>query len=255
MPVLTADHFIEAEADFRDLLTAAERVAGDGFLVTLGIKPTYPSTGYGYILRGDFLGDYAGKPAYRVQKFVEKPAEDTARQYLASEKYAWNSGMFIWQAGRIMDEFARQMPELHSGLNLISDAWGTPQQDKIVNDIWSGLKSETIDYGIMEHARDVAVLPAADLGWNDVGSWESLFDVLPADENGNIILQAHHIGLGTEKSLIFGNGSDRLVVTIGLKNMVIIDTGDTLLICEKGQAQKVRQVVSILRSEGRSEYL
>lgn len=255
MTILTADHFIEAEADFRDLLMAAELVAGDGYLVTLGIKPTYPSTGYGYILRGEPLGSYAGRPAYRVLQFIEKPDEDTAREFVSSEDYAWNSGMFIWQAGQIMKEFDRQMPDLYSGLQLISSAWGTPGQDKVVNDVWMGLKSETIDYGIMENAMDVAVIPAADLGWNDVGSWESLFDVLPADENGNIIIQAHHIGLGTEKSLVFGNGSERLVVTIGVKDMVIIDTGDTLLVCDKKQAQQVRQVVSILKDEGRNEYL
>ncbi len=219
MTVLTADHFIEAEADFRSLLTSAELAARDGYLVTLGIKPTFAATGYGYILRGEELGNYGGRPAYRVRKFIEKPDADTALRFASSDDYAWNSGMFIWQASRIMQEFARQMPELYSGIRLIQDAWGTSQQDKIVQDVWTGLKTETIDYGIMEHAENVAVLPAADLGWNDVGSWEALFDVLPGDENGNIIVQAAHLGLDTTKTLIFGDGSGRLVVTIGVKDI------------------------------------
>jgi len=255
MTVLTADHFIEAEDDFRELLKAAEQVAVDGYLVTLGIKPTFASTGYGYILRGEKLGDYGSRTAYRVLKFIEKPNEETARRFVASEDYAWNSGMFIWQAKRIMAEFAQQMPSLHSGLEEISNAWGSANQDQTVSSVWDGLKSETIDYGIMGDAENVAVLPAADLGWNDVGSWESLFDVLPADENGNIIIRADHIGLNTKQSLVFGSGSDRLVVTIGVKDLVIIDTGDTLLVCDKQQAQQVRQVVNQLKAEGRIQYL
>lgn len=255
MCVLTADHFIQAEEDFRSVLAAARLAAREGYLVTLGIKPTFASTGYGYIERGEYLGEFAGRPAYRVVKFIEKPDQSRAEMFYASEDYAWNSGMFIWKAAQILDEFERQMPELFSGLGLIQSAWGSSQQDKIVNDVWNGLKSETIDYGIMENAKNVAVLPAADLGWNDVGSWEALFDVLPTDPDGNIVILANHIGLDTQKSLVFGDGSSRLLVTIGVKDLVIIDTGDTLLVCGKDQAQQVRQIVNLLKSEGRTEYL
>ncbi len=217
MAILTADHYIENEAKFRDLLRAGLDLAREGFLVTLGITPTYPATGYGYVQRGDALGKYQSMEAYRVLRFAEKPAEDQAKKMLASGDHDWNSGMFIWRVDRILSEFERHMPDLAEKLEVISNAWGTPEQDSTLQQVWPTIRPETIDYGIMEKAAQVAVLPAAGLGWNDVGSWDSLFDVLTPGENGNIVLGADFFGVDTQDTLVSASGSERLVVTIGVK--------------------------------------
>jgi mannose-1-phosphate guanylyltransferase len=250
MAVLTSDHFIGNVDGFLQLLRAAEQVAIDGYLVTLGIEPTSPSTAYGYIQQGDLIGPYHGLSVYHALRFKEKPDEAQAVSLLASGDHAWNSGMFVWKVDQILGEFARQMPQLHDRLENISRSWGMLDQEKVLHQEWSEIIPETIDYGIMEGARKVAVIPAGDLDWNDVGSWDSLFEVLPANETGNIIMGGQHIGLDTSDSLIYQNDENRLVVTIGIENLVIVDTGDVLLVCHKGDAQKVRQVVSRLRTSG-----
>jgi mannose-1-phosphate guanylyltransferase len=146
------------------------------------------------------------------------------------------------------------MPELYAGLKQIVGAWGTPQERAVLKSVWSGLKSETIDYGVMEAADNVIVIMADNLLWNDVGSWDSLFDVLPADSQGNIVVGGQHIGLDTHQSLVYVNQEHRLIVTIGVEDLVVVDTGDVLLVCRKDQAQKVRQVVQRLKDSGQ-EYI
>jgi mannose-1-phosphate guanylyltransferase len=247
MAILTADHYIGDEEKFRCLLTTAYQVAQDDYLVTLGIAPGYPATGYGYIQRGEPIGTYGNENVYRVARFKEKPGEEQAREMLAGGDHSWNSGMFVWKTRRIQEEFARQMPELNARLDTIRRAWETPQKADIVNEVWPALKSETIDYGIMEGARQVAVIPAGGLQWSDVGSWDSLFEVLPTDPNGNIVAAPGLIELDTKNSLVYQEGEPRLIVTIGVADLVVVDTGDVLLICPKDQAQKVRQVVSMLK--------
>jgi mannose-1-phosphate guanylyltransferase len=247
MAILTADHFIADVERFRSLLRSAYDVAQEGYLVTLGITPTYPATGYGYIQSGAPLGVYGGAQAFQMLRFIEKPNEAQAQSMLQSGDYAWNSGMFIWRVDRILAEFARQMPVLYAQLEQIDQAWDTPERQKVIASIWPGLQEETIDYGIMEHAQDVAVIPATGLGWSDVGSWESLFDVLPADEDGNIIMGGRHIAMNTRSSLVYMDQEHRLIVTLGVQDLIVVDTGDVLLVCHKDQAQKVRQVVNQLK--------
>lgn len=254
MAVLTSDHVIGNESGFRHLLRTAQSVAQDGYLVTLGISPTYAATGYGYIQRGELLGVYQGLDVYHALRFKEKPDEERAQLMLDSGDHTWNSGMFVWRVDRIMDELASQMPDLSSGLVEIAKFWGTADEYRVIQQVWPNIEPETIDYGIMEGAEKVAVIPAAGLQWNDVGSWESLFDVLPADKDGNIIIGGQHIGLDTRESLIYVNQEHRLIVTIGVKNLVVVDTGDVLLVCRKDQAQKVRQVVDGLK-RGSGNYL
>jgi mannose-1-phosphate guanylyltransferase len=254
MAILTSDHYIANEARYRDLLRTAYSVAQEGHLVTLGIAPTFPATGYGYIQRGEPLGNFGGMQVYRVLRFKEKPGEAQARQMLAMGDHAWNSGMFVWQTGQIMAEIARQMPHLYAGLRTIALAWRTPELPTVLRRVWEGLKVETIDYGVMEGARQVAVIPAEGLGWSDVGTWDSLFDVLPSDEHGNLVMGGKHIGIDTNKSLVYVNQEHRLIVTIGVEDLVVVDTGDVLLVCRKDQAQKVRQVVSQLKESGQ-EYV
>lgn len=250
MAVLTSDHFIGDEELFRRLLNAAYLAANDDYLVTLGIAPTFPSTGFGYIHLGEILASYQGTPIHQVLSFKEKPDVDQARRLLASGDYVWNSGMFFWRVDNILTEFKRQMPDLYSGLEAIQHAWASPQQQETVTGVWANLATQTIDYGIMEHAERVVVVPAVGLNWNDVGSWESLFEVLPGDENGNIVMGGEHIGLDTHTSLVYVQEKRRLIVTIGVDDLVLVDTGDVLLVCKKDQAQRVRQIVNQLKQTG-----
>ncbi len=252
MAILTSDHFIGNEEGFRKMLAAAHNAAQDNHLVTLGITPSYPATAYGYIQRGERITTYRNYDAFRVARFREKPDEARARRMLKQGDHAWNSGMFVWRVDRVLSEFASQMPKLYSGLQEIQQVWGSSQQQTVIYRIWDQLVSETIDYGIMEGAKDVAVIMADDLRWNDVGSWDSLFDVLPSDPQGNIVMGGEHIGLDTRETLVYVNQEHRLIVTIGVQDLVLVDTGDVLLVCRKDQAQKVRQIVKSLKESGRS---
>jgi mannose-1-phosphate guanylyltransferase len=255
MAVLTADHIIPHQDRFREVLQAAFEVARDDYLVTLGITPSYPATGYGYIKQGPELGSYRGRDVYEVERFTEKPDLEQAVKMLASGDYAWNSGMFFWSVARILEEFKRQMPDLADQLQVIAEGWGTPDQDQVVGEVWPEIKPETIDFGIMEGAERVAVIPAAGLGWSDVGSWESLFDVLDSDASGNITRGGEHIALDSQGTLVYTAENPRTVVTIGTENLVVVDTGDVLLVCDKKQSQRVREIVQRLTDEGRLNLL
>ncbi len=255
MAVLTADHYIENVSGFRQILVSAQELAQKGFLVTLGIQPSFASTGYGYIQRGDLLGHFGQHDGYRVLRFKEKPNEETARQLVERGDHFWNSGMFIWRVDRIQDEFRRQMGDLSQTLEQIARSWGTAWQTETLKKLWPQIKPQTIDYGIMEHAQQVAVLPGADLGWSDVGSWDSLFDVLPGDANGNIHISAMHLGIDTQNTLVCTEDPNRLVVTIGIQNLIIVDAGDALLVCPRDDAQKVRELVKLLDQNGYQLYL
>ncbi len=255
MAVLTADHIIGNLKLFQQLLQASDQVASENYLVTLGITPTFPATGYGYTRQGTLLGKYQELNVYEVQEFTEKPALPEAEKMYKSGNYAWNSGMFIWRTDVILKEISRQMPKLASQLSLIKEAWETPEQEQVVRKVWPEIKPQTIDFGIMENAEKVAVIPAKDLEWNDVGSWEAIFDLLPKDEHGNITKGIDHMALDTKDTLVFGEESPRLVVTIGAEDLIIVDTGDILLVCKRGQAQDVRQVVKRLREEGRTDLI
>jgi mannose-1-phosphate guanylyltransferase len=255
MAILGADHFIQDVGYFQQVLSRAYDLAVDGNLVTLGIRPTYPATGYGYIQRGDSLPGYAFN-AYHVQRFKEKPDQATARSFVERGDHDWNSGMFVWRIDRIWEEFSALMPALFANMMAIEQAWDTPQQSEVVQAIWPGIKPETIDYGIMERARRVVVIPAADMGWNDVGSWESLFDVFKPDPEGNIILDAQHIGIDTHNSLVLSDQTGRLVVTLGVQDLIVVDTEDAVLVCSRKDAQKVRDVVNLLKKrEDNRRYL
>ncbi len=204
---------------------------------------------------GAELDVHSGQPVYNALRFKEKPNLEQAKAMLATGDHAWNSGMFIWQAERILAEMKQLMPDLYEKLDKINQAWNGAERQVMLQAVWPTIVSETIDYGMMEKADQVAVFPAKDLGWNDVGSWESLFDVLPLDENGNIVVGAEHIGVDTHNTLVFSEVPNRLIATIGVENLVIIDTGDALLICSRDQAQKVRQVVDRLKQGGQTHYL
>jgi mannose-1-phosphate guanylyltransferase len=255
MAVLPSDHFIRNRDLFHYLLRAALDVAEKGYLVTLGITPTYPSTAYGYIQQGNALNGEFKYPVYAVKRFIEKPDEQKAQNFLRNGDHSWNSGMFIWRVDDILAEIKKQMPALSEVVTKISAAWDTSQREEVLASLWYGLKNVTVDYGVMENAELVAVLPAGGLGWSDVGSWNSLLDVLMPDMNGNIAQNAHHLAIDTHNSLVYSNDNQRLVVTIGVDDMVLVDVGDVLLVCKSDQAEKVRDVVEHLKKHRQDKYL
>lgn len=255
MVVLTADHAIRNVAYFQKLLRVAYQVARRGLLVTLGITPTTPSTGYGYIQRGELLDIVDGQPVHSVVRFKEKPLAAAAREMIAGKDHDWNSGMFIWQVKDILDEFSVHMPEMAATLDSIKDAWGTKSQETVITDLWPKIKPQSIDYGIMERAQRVVVLPAEGLGWSDIGSWDAVFGLLTPDENGNILLHPQNVCIDSQQNLILSDGTNRLITTIGLQDMIIIDTVDVLLVCKREEAQKVRDAVKQLKAAGQSRYL
>jgi mannose-1-phosphate guanylyltransferase len=255
MAIQTADHHIRNQDLFQYLLRTAFDVADKGYLVTLGITPTFPSTGYGYIQQGEALdGDYK-YPVYAVKRFTEKPDEATAQTLLRSGDHSWNSGMFVWHVDSILAEIERQMPELSHVVDEIVAAWDTPQKEDVIQKLWHDLKPQTVDYGVMEKATRVAVLPAGGLGWSDVGSWDSLFEVLLPDMNGNVSVNSQHLPLDTHNALVYSMNDQRLIVTIGLDDVVVVDAGDVLLVCKTDQSQKVKNVVEYLKKHNQKKFL
>jgi mannose-1-phosphate guanylyltransferase len=249
MASLHSDHFIANEEAFRQALLAAEQVAREGYLVTLGITPSKPETGYGYVQRRSELGQFNNHTVYEVKQFLEKPDLATAEKFVASGEYYWNSGMFIWQLSTLYDSFSDYMPEFYSQLGQMEQAIAAGQA---IDAIWQDIQSESIDEGIMERAKKVAVIPV-DFGWNDVGSWAAIHEINQPDEDGNVVLEAEHFGLDSVNILI--DGSNRLIATIGLDNVVIVDTDDALLVCAKDKVQDIKQIVNWLKETGRTELL
>jgi mannose-1-phosphate guanylyltransferase len=252
MSILTADHVIGNLDEFHQLLEQGYEHAMNGHLVTLGIKPEYPSTGYGYI--------QAGKPldsdrAFLVDQFVEKPNLETAMQYIQSGNYYWNSGMFIWRADRILEETSNHMPNLRHTLLKIETSLKKLEYHDLLVDYWTEITPQTIDYGIMEKAENVVMLKASNLQWNDVGSWDSLVEILSADERSNVIKAKNKLLLDCNNLVVLESNDKKIVSAINLENLVIIDTDDALLICRKGETQSVRRIIDELKRRNLNEYL
>jgi mannose-1-phosphate guanylyltransferase len=255
MAVLPADHFIRNRDLFNYVMREALEVARQRYLVTLGITPTSPSTAYGYIQGGEPLNGAFKYPVYHVRRFTEKPDAQAAQAFLRSRDHSWNSGIFVWRADVILGELQNRMPDLSAVLQQIGAEWGTPRQEAALQAGWPGLQSETIDYGVMEHADRVVVLPAGGLGWSDVGSWDTLYEVLLPDMHGNVATSPQHLAVETHDTLVYGHDRERLIVTIGIDDTVVVDAGDVLLICKADQAQKVREVVEHLHKHRQEKYL
>ena len=249
--VLTADHHIADKARFRRVLVAAGELAMQDYIVTLGIYPSFPAIGYGYIRHGEPLSLIDSFQTYRAAGFTEKPDLPTAVRFLDEGLYSWNSGMFIYKASRILDEYARQQPKMYQLLQDIANAVGHDDYQDVLDRAWPEMPKLSVDYAIMEGAEDMAVIPV-DMGWSDIGSWATLFEVLDGDQNGNVLRGKGHITIDTTDSLIF---SPRRVVTIGLEDIVIVDTDDVLLVSRRERAHEVRSVVEQLRATGDEDLL
>ena len=251
LAILSADHYIGRVDEFRRALETAEDIARDGAIVTLGIKPAYPATGYGYIERGESLGIRRHHEAFRALRFREKPDRETAEAWLRDGRFSWNSGMFVMTCQTAWREFERQMPEFAAGLREIAQAIGAPQYTAVLGSVWQAAPRISLDYALMEGAEHLAIVPV-DMDWTDIGSWASLMAVLPCDADGNIVI-GDHVGLDTRSSLV--RGGHRVVATIGLRDMAIIDTPDALLICPLDRAQDVKAIVDALKQAGREDML
>jgi mannose-1-phosphate guanylyltransferase len=252
MLVLPSDHRIGDEAVFREVLRAAAGAASRGdSLVTIGIRPTGPETGYGYIEQGDLFSTSGNEKIHRVRSIREKPPREQAEQFFQQGGFSWNSGMFVWKASAILKAIERFLPELHRGLVEIGDALGTDREEEVVGTIYSGLQSVSIDYGVMEKAEDVLVIPG-DFGWSDVGSWDTLWEVAGKDPDGNAI-RGPFLGIDTADSLVHSPG--KLAVLVGVRDLLVIETDDALLICRRGRSQDVRKVTELLEREGLTDYL
>jgi mannose-1-phosphate guanylyltransferase len=250
--ILPADHIIPDGAALRAALRRAANVAREGYLVTLGIQPTFPHTGYGYIKRGALIDDFDGLPAFRVERFLEKPNRSLAETFVAEGGYYWNGGIFISRVDRMLAEFEAQTPEMYAALERIGAALGGPDVDAVLTAEWETLPSISIDYAIMERAQRVAVVPL-NAGWNDVGSWDALETVLNKDDAGNSIAKGDVLLLDSHDNIVYSD--KRIVALVNVNNLVVVETEDTLLIGDKGQMQRVKDVVEQLRAEGRTELL
>ncbi len=258
MAVLPADHHIADAPGFRRLIAAALERARAGEIVTLGIRPDRPETGYGYIHynREDTLATSGGVEVCAVRRFVEKPPRAVAERYLAEGGYLWNSGMFFFTAARILADIRRFLPAMAAALDRIAAAVGTPDEADVTVREFAAMESVSIDYGVMEHADRVRVVPA-DIGWNDVGHWAALADFGTPDTAGNVRSggRAEDLVLIDARECIVQQSGGRLVALLGVDELVVVDTPDVLLVCARDRVQDVRKVVARLEETKREELL
>ncbi len=261
MGSFAADHLVQDQDGFVRAIRTAVKGARQGRLMTIGITPTHPETGYGYQQCGGDTGDIR-----TVLEFKEKPSAEVAAAYVASGRYVWNAGMFVWRAATFLAELERQQPAMYEGLCVIAEAWGTDAQDRVLGEVWPLLPKISVDHAVMEGAADaglVATVPAA-FGWTDVGDFDTLGTALSgwgnegADADGNVVVndsdQAPVVLLETQNSVIVAH-SRRLVATLGVRDVVVVDTPDAVLVCGRDRAQKLKSVVDELKSRGDGRYL
>ncbi|MBX3434294.1 MAG: mannose-1-phosphate guanylyltransferase [Pirellulales bacterium] len=255
MAVLPADHVIRWADRFQDALQqAAELVEKEpDRIVTFGIRPNYPAEIFGYIQRGARIDVREGDaPAFVVKRFREKPDAATATDYLASGDFYWNSGIFVWKAKTILDAIKARQPEMLVHLQAIGAAWGTPEQQEVFDREFTAIKGISIDYAVMEHARNVAVIEAP-YDWDDLGSWQALGRLVGTDHNDNTIV-GRHLGVNTRGTIVCTE-DDHLVVTVGLKDCLVVHTPNATLVANKHDEEAVREVVKQLEARGWKEYL
>lgn len=250
-----ADHVIVEGAKFEKTVREAIEVAATGKIVTIGIKPTEPSVGFGYIKTGNRIE--GSENAREVAKFVEKPSIEKAKRYVESGKYLWNAGMFIAPAKLLLEQLAKSEPQLHASIIEMADAWDTPQRAETVARIWDGLKKVAIDYSVAEPAAAaglVAVVPAS-FSWHDVGDFAAIAELQSQGRSGNLAVLGNAKVLADSSSGILVSESNRLIALIGLEDVIVVDTPDALLITTKAHAQKVKSLVDALKATGHSDVL
>ncbi|HEX6444391.1 MAG TPA: sugar phosphate nucleotidyltransferase [Streptosporangiales bacterium] len=253
MGSFAADHVVPDADAFRAVLRDAVAVAEHGYLVTIGIAPTYAATGFGWIQRGDPLPDGPGE---RVAEFTEKPPAELAQRYLDGGCSLWNASMFVWRVSAFLAELARQLPDLHDGLTRIAKAWDGPDRDTVLREVWPALAAETVDDGVLVGAARrgrVAVVPGP-FEWHDIGDWNGLAELLAAG-GGNVDLgDGPRVSVDDTGTLVAAAGG-RLVATLGLRDVVVVDTPDAVLVVPRARAQEVRSLVEELQRRGDDDRL
>lgn len=252
--ILPADHVIPGTDSFLAALHQAESAAKAGYLVTLGVTPTFAHTGYGYIKSSNSISinGHHATPTFLVERFLEKPNQSTAEYFLSEGGYFWNAGIFICRVDRMLAEIERQMPEMHAALQQIGAALGTAEAETVLQQVWPSMPNLSIDYGVMEHAERVAMVPL-DAGWNDVGSWDALPNILPVDAQNNVVAKGETLALGSAGNIIYSDKT--FVALIEVNDLVVVETDNALLVGHKAQMQRVREVVEQLREQGRADLL
>jgi mannose-1-phosphate guanylyltransferase len=252
--VMPADHVIEPAAEFQRAAEAAAQFAAESAvaLLTFGIPPSYPATGYGYIHRGEEIGRRNNVPVAKVRAFREKPDADTAERFVQSGEFYWNSGIFVWKVAAILGELRRQQPSVYSAIERIVEAWTTPARDVVFRAEYEKLAKISIDYAVMENAAQVLVIRAP-YQWDDVGSWLALERRNPQDAAGNTV-QGLHCGIETGDCVIAGEPG-KLIATIGVNNLLIVQDGDALLVADRREEATVKQLVDKLKKDGLERYL
>jgi mannose-1-phosphate guanylyltransferase len=254
--VLPADHVIQDADEFKRVMSLAVETAREsGSLLTIGVHPTRPETGYGYIQMYNEEGEhnpYFSRGVFRVKTFAEKPNLQTAERFLASGDFLWNSGMFVWRADVILREIEQCLPDLHAELKKIEDAIGGANYQATLELVYGLIRGISVDYGVMEKAKEVYVIPA-EFGWNDIGSWDEVCRISGKDDNGNSIT-GKVIQKDTRNSYIYSSPG-KVVATIGVDDLIVINTDDALLICRRGSSQEVKEISDYLKRKQMTEYL
>ncbi len=252
--VTPADHVIEPVQEFRRAAHVAEQMADEhaGALITFGIPPTFPATGYGYVQRGPELAHRQGVGVYRVQRFEEKPSADRAERFLVSGDYFWNSGIFVWKAAAILNALRERQPKLFTAVQRIAEAWGTADRERVFQCEYEGLDRLSIDFAVMQDAKEVLMLKAP-FRWDDVGSWLALERMHAQDADGNTVL-ATHAGLKTKNCVIAGDAG-HLIATVGVENLLIVQDGDATLVADRRDEATIKQLVELLKKKGLERYL
>jgi mannose-1-phosphate guanylyltransferase len=259
MGSFAADHLIADGHRFVDVLRTAMSGAARGLLMTLGITPTRPETGYGYVQCGGPTGD---EGVLAVEEFKEKPSYDVAEAYVKSGNYLWNAGMFVWRVDVFLAELARQQPQLAAGISRIAQAWDSPAREEVLGEVWPTLPRISVDYAVMEGAAAVGRVGTVpgDFGWNDVGDFHTLGEVLASDTDGNVVvgreaLPEPGVLLRDTENLVVVPNSGRLVAALGVRDLIIVDTPDAVLVCPRDRAQEVKHLVDELKDLGELGYI
>lgn len=258
MAVMAADHVIEPAQEFRRAVQVAEQMVKEhpDALVTIGVAPTFAATGYGYIERGPEVARRQWIPVDHVASFREKPTSEVAKEFIATGRYFWNSGVFFWRADTLLDVLRSSRPALAAAIERIADAWPTPRRDAVLAEEYPRLEKISIDFAVMEKAvgqgRTVLVVQAP-FRWDDVGSWLALERMNPQDADHNTVL-ARHCGEDTHGCIIVGD-ADRLIATAGVKDLIIIQDGDCILVADRSKEGSIKQLVEQLRRRGLEKYL
>jgi len=247
-----SDSFIKNEAEYIKKTKLAIKALNKlpSRLIGLPAKPTYPATGYGYLKSGKKLIDNV----LEVEKFVEKPDSKLANKYFKDKTFYWNTGIFVCRTDTFLDVYKKLVPKMYNQLNEIKLAWGTSGQAKVLKQIFPKLDSVAIDYAIFEKTNQMAILPA-DLGWSDIGSWQAVYDLMKPNKASNLATKGQVIDVGSENSLVFNEGSNKLVATAGLKDVIVVNTDDAVLVIDKNSDQEVKKIIEQIKAKKMTQYL